>query len=164
MKKVKILDACCGSKMFYFQPESEIVLFMDNRQVVNEKIWESKDGLATRYVTVHPDLIADFRKMPFDNESFYMVVFDPPHLVKLGDTSWTAKKYGKLPKDWEPYIRDGFSECWRVLKKNGTLIFKWNERDIPVNDIIKCIGKTPLFGTRSGKQAKTIWMAFFKED
>lgn len=99
---------------------------------------------------------------PFPDESFWHVVFDPPHLNDVGDNAWMAKKYGKLPKDWKPLVRDGFRECWRVLKTNGTLIFKWNETQIPVKDVIKCIGVSPLYGHKSGRLSKTHWMAFVK--
>ena len=51
----------------------------------------------------------------------------------------------------------------RVLKPYGTLIFKWNETQIPVKDVITAIGHKPLYGNRSGKQGKTHWMAFVKE-
>lgn len=40
----------------------------------------------------------------------------PPHLKTLGETSWMAKKYGKLPKDWQSLIHDGFTECMRFMK------------------------------------------------
>ena len=52
-----------------------------------------------RKLIVKPDVIADFRKMPFDDESFYLVVFDPPHLLNVGDKSFLALKYGKLEKN-----------------------------------------------------------------
>lgn len=68
-----------------------------------------------------------------------MVVFDPPHLKTLGETSWMAKKYGKLPKDWQSLIHDGFTECMRVLKPNGTLVFKWNESEIKTVDVLSVI-------------------------
>lgn len=74
-----------------------------------------------------------------------------------------AKKYGVLPADsWESVLHDGFAECMRVLKTNGTLIFKWNETDIPVSEVIKAIGYQPLYGHKSGKLQKTHWMAFIK--
>lgn len=161
MKKL-ILDACCGSRMFWFNKENPNVLFVDKRNVEHKAIWKSGNGKATRYCTVQPDITADFTKLPFEDESFYMVVFDPPHLLKVGDNAWLAKKYGKLPQDWQPEIRKGFQECMRVLKKHGTLIFKWNEFDIPVRKIIETIGMTPLFGHKSGKQNKTHWLAFMK--
>jgi ubiquinone/menaquinone biosynthesis C-methylase UbiE len=107
-------------------------------------------------------VLADFRALPFPDESFYHIVFDPPHLKDIGDTAWMAKKYGKLPKDWQSLIRDGFHECWRVLKTNGTLIFKWNETQIPTSKVIEAIGVEPLYGHKSGKLSKTHWMAFVK--
>ena len=35
-----------------------------------------------------------------------MVVFDPPHLLKVGPNSWLCKKYGKLPENWQAFIND----------------------------------------------------------
>lgn len=157
-----ILDACCGSRMFWFNPSNPNVIFCDNRQLDTQAIWKSGDGKSVRYCTVKPDVLADFRALPFPDESFYHIVFDPPHLKDIGDTAWMAKKYGKLPKDWQSLIHDGFHECWRVLKTNGTLIFKWNETQIPTSQVIQAIGVEPLYGHKSGKLSKTHWMAFVK--
>ena len=107
----KILDACCGSKMFWFDKENENTVFMDNRHFEDTLC----DG---RTLEINPDVIADFRHMPFQDESFYLVVFDPPHLLKAGENSWLAKKYGKLKSDtWKEDIRQGFNECMRVLSQ-----------------------------------------------
>lgn len=158
-----VLDATCGSRMIWFDKEDERVLFVDKREADDKAIWKSHNGKAVRYLSIHPDVIADFTNLPFGDCSFYHVVFDPPHLISIGDSSWMAKKYGKLDKNtWQQVIHDGFKECMRVLKPNGTLIFKWNEYDIPIKEVIKAVGEKPLYGTRSGKQAKTIWMAFIK--
>lgn len=156
----KILDACCGSRMFWFDKTNPNVLFMDKRK----EILTAKDRDKIRVIEVNPDIVGDFTNMPFKDESFYMVVFDPPYLNKLGETSWLCKKYGKLPNEWQPVIRKGFEECMRVLKPNGTLVFKWNETDISVKDVLKEIPYKPLFGHTTGRQSKTIWMAFMKED
>lgn len=156
----KILDACCGSRMFWFDKTNPNVLFMDKRK----EILTAKDRDKIRVIEVNLDIVGDFTNMPFKDESFYMVVFDPPHLNKLGETSWLCKKYGKLPNEWQPVIRKGFEECMRVLKPNGTLVFKWNETDISVKDVLKEIPYKPLFGHTTGRQSKTIWMAFMKED
>lgn len=102
--------------------------------------------------------------MSFPDNSFYLVLFDPPHLNNLGESSWLAKKYGRLLPSWEDDIRQGFEECMRVLKPNGTLIFKWNEQQIPTARIIEIIGQKPLFGHTSGKGGKTIWMCFLKNE
>lgn len=148
----KILDACCGSRMFWFDKNNENVVFMDNRQ----ESCTLQDG---RKLEVNPDVIGDFTNMPFDDETFYLVVFDPPHLLRAGKNSWLAKKYGILKDGWQDEIRKGFNECMRVLKKNGTLVFKWSEQQVTVSDILKAINIKPLFGTRRGK---TIFLVFMK--
>ena len=156
-----ILDACCGSRMFWFDKQNPNCLFIDKRsETVTAKDSRQKSGLRT--IEVKPDLIADFTEMPFENETFAMVVFDPPHLKTLGKNSWIAKKYGRLPDDWQFMIQKGFKECMRVLKPQGTLIFKWNEHEINSKQILDLVPYKPLFGHTSGKQAKTIWMAFMK--
>lgn len=154
----KILDACCGSRMFWFNKENPDVLFMDKRS----EILTAKDRDKTRTIEVKPDLVADFTNMPFDDETFNMVVFDPPHLKTLGKTSWMAKKYWKLDDDWKQVISKGFDECMRVLKKDGTLVFKWSETEISVKDVLSIIPYKPLFGHTTGRQSKTIWMCFMK--
>ncbi|ERT60374.1 hypothetical protein HMPREF1254_0699 [Prevotella sp. BV3P1] len=50
----------------------------------------------------------------------------------------------------------------RVLKPNGTLIFKWNEVQIPIRKIIDVIGCEPLFGHTTRRSSTTVWMAFMK--
>jgi len=157
-----ILDATCGSRMIWFNKYCENAIYMDNREEHGSAIWKSTKNDSVRYLNVEPDVIGDFTYMPFADESFYLIVFDPPHIQKIGDTSWMRKKYGKLPKEWQPLIRDGFNECMRCLKPYGTLIFKWSEVDIPIRTIIDVVGHEPLFGNRSGKRAHTHWMVFMK--
>lgn len=160
-----VLDATCGSRMIWFNKNNELAVFVDKRELDNEAIWTSGDGKVTRYCNIHPDIIADFTCLPFEDNTFYHVVFDPPHLIQDADNAWMVKKYGKLNKDtWKRMLHDGFSECMRVLKPYGTLIFKWNETQIPVKDVITAIGAEPLYENRSGKQGKTHWMAFIKVD
>ncbi|MEM1219597.1 MAG: methyltransferase [Bacteroidota bacterium] len=151
-----ILDCCCGSKMFWFDKNNPNVLFADIRE-------EEMDLCDGRSLSIKPDLIADFRDMPFSDNSFKMVVFDPPHLHKLGRNTWMAKKYGVLPPTWETDIKAGFDECMRVLEPFGTLIFKWSESQITTNKILEVIGIEPLFGHPSGKHGKTKWLAFMKQ-
>lgn len=76
-----------------------------------------------------------------------------------------AQKYGALDKDnWQDDIKKGVSECMRVLKPNGTLVFKWNERDIKLSELLKVIGQEPLFGhTTTKSKNTTYWMCFLKE-
>lgn len=134
----KILDVCCGSKMFWFDKSHKNTIYMDNRQLEDVLC----DG---RKLEIKPDIIADFRNIPFSDNTFYLVVFDPPHLLKIGEKSWMAKKYGKLSENWREDIKQGFEECMRVLKLNGVLIFKWNEQQIKLKEILDTIKYKPLF-------------------
>lgn len=150
-----ILDACCGSRMFWFDKTNPNVLFADIRTETHILC----DG---RELNVKPDIECDFRKMPFPDNSFKMVVFDPPHLNNLGRDSWTAKKYGVLLPTWETDIKAGFDECMRVLEPFGTLIFKWNETQVPTVKILDVIQHKPLIGHQSGKRSNTHWLTFMK--
>lgn len=154
----KIIDVCCGSKMFWFDKNNPDVLFCDKRRLRTTL----SDG---RELTIEPDIRCDFKDLPFKDNKFYLAVFDPPHLINVGSKSWLAKKYGKLNKDtWKEDIKQGFDECMRVLKPNGILIFKWNETDIPVSKIISVVNCQPLFGHRVGKLNKTHWLCFMKSE
>jgi SAM-dependent methyltransferase len=82
----------------------------------------------------------------------------------IGESSYTALKYGKLIGDWRDTLREGFAECFRVLRPGGTLIFKWCEYDVPVAEVLALTPEKPLYGHRSGKQSKTHWIAFLKSN
>ena len=70
---IKILDVCCGSKMFWYDKENKDTIFID----IRKEILEFKDRDKLRKSFVNPDIIADFRDIPFDNNYFDLVVFDP---------------------------------------------------------------------------------------
>ena len=106
----KILDVACGGKMFYFDKNDSRVLFCDIRSLTTTLC----DG---RKFEINPDIVADFTKLPFLNNSFKMVVFDPPHLTRYTGkskykeiygslseihtpTGWQQIKYGALYTDW----------------------------------------------------------------
>ena len=154
-----VLDACCGSRMFWFNKADRRALFVDHRN--EETVADTRQG--RRQIVVHPDVLADFRALPFPDASFALVVFDPPHTF-AGPNGWTAKKYGTLRRGWEDDISHGFAECFRVLCPLGTLIFKWNEHKIPVSRVLALTPEKPLFGQRCGTTARTHWIVFMKPE
>lgn len=163
MPAPRILDPCCGSRMFYFDRSNPDVLFGDVRRETIT-VTDRSHGRATGTRTLHicPDVQMDFRALPFPDASFPCVIFDPPHLVRAGKQSWLAAKYGTLSKDWRADLRAGFGECFRVLRPDGVLIFKWNETQIPVSAVLALTPTQPVFGHHSGKRAQTHWLVFIK--
>lgn len=153
----QILDMCCGSKMFWFDRNDPRVIFCDIRT-------ENTTLCDGRPFVVAPDVTADFRDLPFDDETFNLVVFDPPHFIDLGETSWLKMKYGKLDKKtWREDISKGFEEAFRVMKKGSTLVFKWNELQIPTKEVISLSPIKPALGHPSGKRMGTHWVTFYKD-
>ena len=167
-----ILDVACGGKMFYFNKQDERVLFCDIREVETTLC----DG---RQFEVKPDVVSDFTSLPFEDNRFSMVVYDPPHLLrntgkskfadlygslneKARPTGYQQIKYGALYSDWRDMLAKGFKECFRVLSPGGFLIFKWNETDIKVSEVLALTSERPVFGHKSGKQNKTHWICFMK--
>ncbi|KAB8312296.1 class I SAM-dependent methyltransferase [Erwinia endophytica] len=147
---------CCGSRMFWFNKSDPRGVFSDIRSETHELC----DG---RALHIRPDVVADFRRMPFVNNQFPVVVFDPPHLARAGEKSWMRKKYGVLDKNtWRDDIRAGFSEAFRVLRPHGVLIFKWNETHIPIGQILPLTDHHPVIWQRTGKGDRTHWVVFVK--
>lgn len=152
----RVLDVACGSKMFWFDKENQDVEFCDKRTV------ERREYYPGRFIEIKPDTVCDFTALPFSDGSYKLVVFDPPHLKRAGEKSWSAMKYGVLPGDWKEMLKAGFRECFRVLDDDGVLIFKWSEIQIPLSEILPLSPYMPLFGNRGGKNGNTHWLCFMK--
>lgn len=160
-----VLDACCGSRKFWFDRDDTRALYIDRR----EGVWTVSDPskpTGERRVEVKPDQVADFRNMPFADESFALVVFDPPHIKvnRTGEDSRMAVNYGTLGFGWREDLAAGFRECFRVLKSDGTLVFKWAETNIKLGEVLALAPQRPLFGNRMPKLSGTHWVVFLKEN
>jgi len=149
----RVLDVCCGSRMFWFDKKHPDALYLDNRTLPPTL----QTNGAT--ITVAPDVVPQIAKRAL----LACGVRPPAHHKRGGKRSWMAEKYGELDrKTWPEDIRAGFSECFRVLKPGGILIFKWNETDILLREVLALTPHRPLFGHPSGKASKTHWVAFMK--
>ena len=156
MSEATILDVCCGSRMFWFNKRDTRAVFADIRAEEHKLC----DG---RRLVISPDLVADFRALPFADASFPVVVFDPPHLERVGQTAWMGKKYGRLnKKTWRADIRAGFKEAFRVLRPHGVLIFKWNETQIPVSRFSRSLTRNQRLASEQGGTIKPIGLFSLK--
>lgn len=154
---MKILDVCCGSKMFYFDKDYPDVTFCDKRVV------ERFEYYPERFIEVNPDIVCDFTDLPFEDNTYDLVIFDPPHLTSIKETAFMFTKYGKLDADWRTQIHKGFCECFRVMKDTGALVFKWNEVDIPVSDIVKLAPAPPPVRSKDNKGGEGYPLARFRQ-
>ena len=154
-----ILDPASSMRSFYFDKKDDRVLFGDIR------VKETHLLTNGHTIQIEPDELMDFRAIPYPDETFKVVVFDPPHMLNLSEKSWMRKKYGVLDKEtWRDDLTKGFAECFRVLKDQGTLIFKWNEVSIPLKDILTLTPYKPVLGHPSGKRMGTHWVLFIKTE
>jgi hypothetical protein len=88
-------------RAFYFDKQDNRVVFGDIR--------EDETHLLTngQTITIKPDLVMDFRNLPYGDEAFQCVIFDPPHLLGLSEKSWMRKKYGVLNETWQNDLTKG---------------------------------------------------------
>ena len=67
----RVLDVCCGCRMFWFDKKHPDALYLDNRTL--------PPTLQTNGATITfaPDVVMDFRDLKLPSEHFSLVVFDP---------------------------------------------------------------------------------------
>lgn len=158
------LDPCCGSRMMWLDKADPRAVFGDQRSETIAVTDRSHREEGTRTLRIEPDVLLDFRALPFPEASFRLVAFDPPHIERAGPRSWLAAKYGKLGNDWREDLRQGFTECFRVLMAEGVLVFKWNETQVRLAEVLALTPHKPLFGQVSGRRGMTHWMVFMKPE
>ena len=69
---------------------------------------------------------ADFRVLPFKDQTFKSIMFDPPFLAGGGGQGIMAKKFTwiRTPEEVWALYRDGIAEIERVLRRYGILVVK----------------------------------------
>jgi len=169
-----VLDATCGGRSMWLpeNKERDDTLYIDSREeakgFVDEALPESLRPNNPGY-EVAPDDVEDYRNLPYLDESFSLIVFDPPHIIRPDGmetlTGIMTKKYGSLHAEtWQDDLRQGFEELFRVLRPDGTLIFKFADMDTDYETVIALAPEKPLFGTttKQKKNHSTRWFVFRK--
>ncbi len=154
-----ILDACCGMRAIWFDKHNKDTLYIDIREEEKGFIpWRSNRE-------VKPDMLADYRSLPFKDKQFKLIVWDPPHIKSKGMSCRMTKSYGALnPETWQNDLQKGFKELWRCLDIYGTLVFKFNDFNIKFENVLKLFPVKPLLGTTTSvrKNSETRWFVYFK--
>lgn len=162
-----ILDATCGGRSIWYpgNKDREDTLYIDKRR---EPAGFVDDTYNPGY-TVDPDEVEDFRDLPYEDGSFDLVVFDPPHAIRPNGmkqlSGLTHKKWGCLHAEtWQSDLEDGFYEVWRVLRPGGTLVFKFANESADFNEVLELAPASPLFGTSvNDGRVETRWFVFYKD-
>lgn len=151
--------------MMWLNKHHPNALYIDNRIA-------EKGHIQHRYNPGHevkPDILMDFRNLNFPDKCFKLVVFDPPHLSTLTETSIMKKKFGCLNAEtWQSDLKQAFNECFRVLDDYGILIVKWNDIEIPYKKLLSLFSEEPLFmnitaGNKALKEGnRSYWFCFMK--
>lgn len=162
----EVLDATAGGRGIWLDKDHDNCLFVDCRE--REAGFTGQPG---RTWAIEPDEVQDFRDLPYADEDFNLVVFDPPHLIREDGmeqlTGYITKSYGALNAEtWQADIEAGFDELWRVLKPGGTLVFKFADNDVDFRDVLALAPAEPLFGTTTKKTSKVEnrWFVFHKQE
>ena len=115
MSNPEVLDITAGYRTMW-KGKTQNVLFLDVRKEVK------------------PDIVASNEYLPFKNETFKRVVYDPPHLIQPNinvTTSRISKDLAKRYSYWtkkEHLMRNIIlvnKEVYRVLSGNGILFCKF---------------------------------------
>lgn len=146
--------------MMWFDQRDARALFIDKRRDTYPVDIGTPGTVGRSPIVVDPDIIADFVDLPFADEAFHLVVFDPPHVQREEMRGAITRRYGILNGDWREMLRRGFAECFRVLKPNGVLVLKWGESQFRIGEILKLTPEKPLFGHKTSKT--THWCVFMK--
>jgi hypothetical protein len=127
-----ILDATAGNRSIYQYKNSENIIFID----MEKQLWTK------------PTMFADSRKLPFNNDVFHTIIFDPPHdwggdQFNFKEGEWLktrqwckSKPFQSTYYGWDKYkhkaeiikyIYESQKEFARVAKDTGLLLIKWCE-------------------------------------
>jgi len=99
------------------------------------KSWQPKELVACdKDPTKAPPggVVADFRNLPFPDESFDTVVIDPPYKLNGTPTPEVDNRYGvDVVSSWQDrhaLIRDGITECARIVRRRGYVLLKCQDQ------------------------------------
>jgi hypothetical protein len=166
MTDKQILDATCGGRSIWHpkNKDRKDTLYIDKRE--KQPGFTGQEG---RTLSIEPDEVQDFRNLPYEDETFKLVIFDPPHVIKENGmknlSGYVEKSYGALDAEtWQHDLKQGFEELFRVLETGGTLVFKFADNAADFKEVLDLAPVDPLLGTMTKKTSscENRWFVFQK--
>jgi len=151
-----ILDSTCGYKIMWRSAKNPYRLYCKIPDVFIDIRKEVK-----------PTMLADLKHLPFKNNIFELIFFDPPH-TQLGKNSIMLNHYGTLTtSQFNLLVIYANSEFDRCLKENGKVIVKLCDRNNRINMLNRSFKnfrliKTQLSLESKDKYYKTYWFEYKK--
>lgn len=113
----QILDMTCGARTMWFDKNEPHTIYCDKRKETYYNVWGSDK--AERKLIVNPDVQCDFTELPFPDNSFSLVLFDPPHLIHAKETAW-------LVKNTESWMSHGL-QCYMMVSQKECVFWHQTE-------------------------------------
>jgi hypothetical protein len=164
---MKILDATYGNKEMWYQKNHQFVTFMDKRN--GYYFYQYPNSPKKEEYHIKPDVVSEWKDAPFSENTFDLIPFDPPHMLKNTEKGIFSAKYTQLnPLTWRQTLSDGIQRLFMVLKPDGIFIFKWCESNILLEEVLKLFPYPPLFGTKARSKrvnsGNICWVVFLKHN
>lgn len=136
-----ILDVTAGNRTMWTLKDHQDIIYIDmERELINP-----------------PTFLCDSRHLPFRDNTFDTVFFDPPHMWGVYSRTWSKPNLEQqqeiLPDKKYPdpyygidkygtktqligYVVYTVKELYRVLKPDGLLWFKWNDCSVSLRSML----------------------------
>ena len=159
--KAKILDVTAGNRMMWRH--------LPNRDSPYIMFTDKENGL-----TYKPDIICNWRSLPFSDNRFLAVIFDPPHAWGFGDKSIHSNpnpdrssgdgSWWGNPNTKRELVLDMIYGQREFARVAPILCFKWNDNAMSLERALSCLTEWEEVYrkeyNRGGKlsNSKTWWM------
>jgi hypothetical protein len=173
-----ILDATCGARLIYGGLDKEFNaqphILIDNRIGIQTPP-PLKDGTRPqsrqRSRTIEPTICASLAQLPFRDNTFNLIIFDPPWIKPSDILFWTYGGWTHHDATINHYRAN--KEFHRVLQHSGVLLVKYQEL-APANKSLQnfirtynnfqLLLRTQNPSRRSAKTPPTLWLLFARRD
>lgn len=134
-----ILDVTVGARKIYRGWDKKLndpLIGIDVRKG-DFSVPKLKSQWAEIKIVIEPTVLADMKHLPFQDNVFEAIIFDPPHM-DVGLDTWLGKKWGSWNQNETiQTLRQVNCEFFRVLKKlGGFLILKVMPRQFPLYETL----------------------------
>ncbi len=124
-----------GCRSIWFDKEHPDCLYVDRRPLI-VPTQKRGDKLDVSTLAWTPDIVADNSALPFRDNLFSLIVYDPPHRGFTADSNM-GRRYG--PTSWDELrgsVRAAAKESHRVAEPGALFAMKWNDVHLSMDTVL----------------------------